>query len=319
MTEPRIKVATPSFGAHPELRDVLERSFHDVVYNETGRILTTAETADFLQDADGALVGREPIDVLVLERCKRLRIVAKYGVGLDNIDEDALRVRGVVLGWTPGVNRRSVSELALCAMIGLLRQIVETSTLLRQGTWKKEGGRELSGSTVGIVGLGNVGSDLARLLGPFGCTVLCNDVRDVASLCAAEGWVVSSKERIWAEADVVSLHVPLTPLTEHLVDRSVLRSMRSDAYLINTSRGRVVDEEALLEALQDGTIAGAALDVFAVEPMIEHGLVSLPNVLATPHIGGSSRQGVLGMGLSAVDHLRAFFAPGGMAKDSGSV
>jgi phosphoglycerate dehydrogenase-like enzyme len=309
---PRIAVTSPSFAAHPTLRAELEELFPDVTYNETGR--TPADVAPLLVGAEAAIVGRERIDGAVLDRCPTVRMISKYGVGLDNIDEPALALRAVALGWTGGVNRRSVSELALCAMVGLLRHVVQSSTHLRAGTWRKEGGRELSGSVVGIVGLGFVGTDLARLLAPFGCTVLVNDIRDVTADCAAHGWVDATQDRIWAESDVVSLHVPLTPATRHLVNAAVLERMRSDAYLINTSRGAVVDEQALLAALRSGGIAGAALDVFAVEPPTDRALLDLENVLATPHIGGASREAMLAMGRSAIHHLAQFF---GLREHSG--
>jgi D-3-phosphoglycerate dehydrogenase len=298
---PRIAVTSPSFAAHPMLRAELER----LTYNETGH--TPTDVAPMLAGADAAIVGRERIDGSVLDRAPTIRMISKYGVGLDNVDEPSLAKRGVALGWTGGVNRRSVSELALCAMIGLLRHVVQSSTNLRAGTWRKEGGRELSGSVVGIVGLGFVGTDLARLLAPFGCTVLVNDIRDVAADCATHGWIDATKDRIWAESDVVSLHVPLTPATRHLVDAAVLERIRADAYLINTSRGAVVDEQALLKALRSGRIAGAALDVFAVEPPTDRALLDLGNVLATPHIGGASREAMLAMGRSAIHHLAQFF------------
>ncbi len=304
---PRIAVTTPSFSANPTLRAELGALFPDVIYNETGKTLSADEVLAILRDAEAAVVGRERIDDAVLERCPSLRMIAKYGVGLDNVDQPALDRRGVALGWTGGVNRRSVSELALCAMIGLLRHVVQSSANLRAGTWRKEGGRELSGSVVGIVGLGFVGMDLARLLAPFGCTLLVNDVRDVRADCAAHGWIDATKDRIWAEADVVSLHVPLTPATRHLVDAAALERMRRDAYLINTSRGAVVDEQALLAALRSGHIAGAALDVFAVEPPTDRALLELGNVLPTPHIGGASREAMLAMGRSAIHHLAEFF------------
>jgi phosphoglycerate dehydrogenase-like enzyme len=307
---PRIAVTSPSFSANAVLTAELEALFPDVTYNETGRILAPAEVAALVRNADAAIVGREHIDDALLEDSPRLRMIAKYGVGLDNIDEAALARRGVVLGWTGGVNRRSVSELALCSMIGLLRHVVHSSTNLRAGTWRKEGGRELSGSVVGIVGLGHVGLDLARLLAPFGCTILVNDLRDVTTDCATHRWFDATKDRIWAESDVVSLHVPLTSATHHLVNAAVLARMRNDAYLINTSRGAVVDEQALLAALQAGRIAGAALDVFAVEPPTDRALLDLPNVLATPHIGGASREAALAMGRSAIHHLAQFFRLG---------
>src|SRR6185436_7531340 len=193
--------------------------------------------ARFLADADAGVVGLEPIDDELLARTPRLRLIAKYGVGLDNIDGDACARRGVSVGWTPGVNAISVAELTLTLMLGLVTGAFHRSAELREGTWNKRGGTLLSGRTVGVVGLGHVGREVVRLLRPFRCRVLGNDVADRRAWCAAEGVAVVDKETIWSSADVITLHVPLTPETRHLVDARVLARLRPGAVLVNTSRG----------------------------------------------------------------------------------
>ncbi len=308
MTGPRIKVTSPSFSQNPVLSGELTARFPDVVLNTEGRRLAGRDLADFLADADAAVVGLERIDPALLDACPRLRLVAKYGVGLDSVDIPACRDRGVAIGWTGGVNRRSVAELVLCFMLGFSRNVFHTSTLLRSGTWRKDGGVQLSGRTVGIVGLGFTGREVARLLEPFHCRILGNDILPMADYCRDNGIVPVGKDVLFAEADIVTLHVPFTPLTDKLMDAATLGRMKDSAMLINTCRGEVVDQAALKRALTEGTIAGAALDVFESEPPADLEFLALPNLVATAHIGGNALEAVLAMGRSAIGHLTEFYS-----------
>nr|NIP99227.1 hydroxyacid dehydrogenase [Nitrospinaceae bacterium]NIR53418.1 hydroxyacid dehydrogenase [Nitrospinaceae bacterium]NIS83817.1 hydroxyacid dehydrogenase [Nitrospinaceae bacterium]NIT80613.1 hydroxyacid dehydrogenase [Nitrospinaceae bacterium]NIU42937.1 hydroxyacid dehydrogenase [Nitrospinaceae bacterium] len=175
------------------------------------------------------------------------------------------------------------------------------------GHWLKDGGAQLTGKTVGIVGCGRVGEEVVRLLAPFECRILIRDIVDKSKFCLETGASEVSFEELIETADLVSLHVPLTPLTRNLVDEITLHRMKPAAYLVNTARGEVVDPEALKRALQQGRIAGAALDVFAGEPPEDRELLALPNLLATPHIGGNTVEAVEAMGRAAIDHLVQFF------------
>lgn len=308
---PRLKVSSPSFSRSEELRAELLAHFADVTFHPSESMLAGDALASFLADADGAIVGRERVDAAVLDACPRLRIVSKYGVGLDNLDTEACAARGIAVGWTAGVNRRSVAELALGFMLGLCHNVYRLSRDVRGGRWVRDSGRQLSGCTVGIVGFGHVGRELARLLAPHGCPVLADDIVDVSDAARDCGATLVDKETLFRTADVVTLHVPLTDLTHHLVNARTLGSFKRGAFLVNTSRGRVVDGQALKRALQDGTLAGAALDVFEEEPPTDAELLALPNLVGTPHIGGNAREAVLAMGRSAIEHVVRFFAPGG--------
>jgi phosphoglycerate dehydrogenase-like enzyme len=301
-----VKVTSPSFSSDPTLRTELSERFGSTVFNESGERLAGDELTKYLADADGAVVGLERIDATLLKSCPRLRFVAKYGVGLDGIDLEACRDLGVTVGWTPGVNCRSVAELTLCLLLGLFRNVFATSSLLREGRWHKQGGRQLTKATVGIVGLGHVGRDLVPLLKPFGCRILVNDIVDVSAFCAKHQIEIVNKDYLYATADAVTLHVPLTSTTRRLIDDAALRQFRSDAFLVNTSRGEVVDQEALKRALIARRLAGAALDVFDVEPPTDRDLLELVTFVGTPHIGGSAREAVLAMGRSAITHLERF-------------
>lgn len=302
-----IKVASPSFSKNGVLRQELLRAFPNAVFNDRGGHLSGQALIDYLQGADGAVIGLEPVDARLLEANPGLRIVAKYGVGLDNLDLEACRRRNVAVGWTGGVNRRSAAELAVCFMIGLCRNVFNTSARLRRGEWHKEGGMQLSGRTVGIIGVGHIGKEVARLLAPFHCTILANDIIEQNDYYRENGLVAVEKDEIYRRADIVTLHVPSTTLTRHMIDSETLRMMKRDAYLVNVARGDLVRQGDLKQALKDGTIAGAALDVFEAEPPADMELLGLPNLACTPHIGGNAVEAVLAMGRSAINHLRAHF------------
>ena len=242
------------------------------------------------------------VDAPLLDRAgERLRVVANYAVGLDNVDLDATRCRGLVVTNTPDVLTRATAELTLALLLALVRRVAEGDRLLRRREpWRLEPtfmlGRGLAGRTLGVVGAGRIGSEVARLGEAFGLRPIL--VRSADPLDEA------------LAADIVTLHCPLTPETRHLVDAHALGRMRPHAVLVNTSRGAVVDEAALVEALRAGTIAGAALDVFEREPEVHPGLLELPNVVLTPHLGSATQEAREAMGMLCVDALRAVLLEG---------
>jgi len=303
----RVAVTSSSFSETDILKQELKQSFPNCFFNERGRPLNEAQMIEFLKDADAAVVGLEPINGRVLDNAPRLKIVSKYGVGLDNVDQESLRVRNIKLGWTGGVNRRSVAEIALCFMLGLCRNIFTAGFKLKQSDWEKKGGHQLTEKTVGIIGCGFTGSEVIRLLEPFQCTLLVNDIIDKSEFCKKVGATETSLENVIAQSDIISLHVPMTSLTERMVNEDFLRKMKPTSFLLNTCRGGVVDQQALKTALQQNDIAGAALDVFAEEPPTDKEFLSLPNLMVTPHIAGNARESVEAMGRSAISHLVSFF------------
>jgi phosphoglycerate dehydrogenase-like enzyme len=302
-----IAVTSPSFSQNLVLKAELRALFPDAILNESGQRLSGADLAAFAAGASGLVAGLEKIDAAFLDACPNLRIVAKYGVGLDNIDIPACRERGIAIGWTGGVNRRSVAELVLCFMLGISRNVFRTSTLLRGGVWEKSGGVQLSGRTVGIIGLGHTGREVARVLEPLHCRVLANDILPMEDYCRENGIEFVDKQTLFAESDLITLHIPLTPLTARIINAATLKQMKPSAVLINTARGEAVELAALKCALMDGTISAAALDVFETEPPADLELLALPNLVATAHIGGNAAEAVLAMGRSAIGHLSVFF------------
>ena len=303
----RIGITTQSFSKNPLLRKELLESFPDCSFNDSVSHPCPEDLVRLLRDCDGAVVGLEPMGEELIRRLPRLKIISKYGVGLDNLDLAACARNEVALGWTPGLNRLSVAEMTLGMMLALLRHLVSTCHKLKGGYWEKAVGAELTGKTVGIIGLGHVGKEVARLLEPFHCRILANDIVDIGAYCRKHGLTPSPKSAIWKEADLVTLHTPLTSRTHGLVDRKVLGRMKRTAYLVNTARGPIVNPKALKWALQKEIIAGAALDVYCEEPPKDKELLGSPHLICTPHRAGSSREAVLAMGRSAIGHLRRFF------------
>lgn len=292
-----------SFSRNSVLREELLERYRQVTFNDDGVALEGAALLNFLRGHSKAIIGLERIDDSVLQSLPELKVVSKYGVGLDGIDIDAMKRYGRRLGWTGGVNRRSVSELALSFAILMLRHVVAANRAVLSGDWRQHVGRQLTGKIVGIIGCGHVGKDVVRLLEPFECKVLSNDVVDYPSFYAEYAVEPVSLEELLTRADVVTLHVPLDESTRGMLSARRLHLMKPEAVLVNTARGGLVDEVALKEMLRDGRLHAAAFDVFAVEPPEDHELLELSNFLVTPHIGGSAHEAILAMGRAAIAGL----------------
>lgn len=307
MRNTTIKVASVAFSKNAVLRDELLAIYPGAVFNEGGDLFTVDQLADFADGADGLIIDLNPVDGDFLDRSACLKIISKFGVGMDSVDLEACRQRDVAIGWTGGVNRRSVAEMTLGFMLALYRNLYGASLELKDGRWNPSGGAQLTGKTVGIIGLGNVGKEVVVVLQPFDVRVLANDIAPDKAFMARYGIVEATKDQIYAEADVVTIHTQLTSETRAMIDGPVLKRMRPSAFLINTARGPIVSQEALKKALIEGQIAGAALDVFEMEPPDDAEFLKLPNLFCTPHIAGNSEEGVLAMGRAAIDHLVRYF------------
>ena len=299
----RITVTSRSFSSNATLRAELQARHPDVTFSASPTLLEGAELVTLLRGRDAAIVGLERIDDAVLSQLPELKIISKYGVGLDGLDLSAIARHSVKLAWTGGVNRRSVAELTLAFAIALLHRVPETAVALRAGSFQKLAGRQLTGRVVGIIGCGFVGKDLVSLLAPFGCRVLAHDIRDYPEFYAANGVEPVSRDRLLAEAEIVTLHVPLDDSTRGMIGAAELARMQKGACLVNAARGGLVDERALIEALSSGHLAGAAFDVFQMEPEANPELLALPAFLGTPHIGGSTAEAQLAMGRAAIAGL----------------
>jgi len=297
-----VLVTPTSFGrGDPRLRAELEASVGEVIYNSTGRPLTSPEVAALLPGCDGYIAGLDTIDAAALAAADRLKVIARYGAGVDNVDLEAARRKGIVVTNTPGANAASVAELTIGLMLALLRSIPCAHERTRAGEWPRLEGLSLEGRTVGLLGLGAVGKQVARRLQGFDCTVLAHDPQPDEAFAREHGVALCSRDELIAASDLLSLHLPLLPATKGLVDAAFLSRMKRGACLINTARGDLVDEEALAAALRAGHLRGAALDTFAQEPPNrDNPLLALPQVIVTPHMGAHSDSAMRAMGWAAL-------------------
>ena len=295
-----IGVTSRSFSNHSQLRQELLNKYPNAKFNSQGASLAGEALVDFLLGCTKAITALEKIDISILSQLTELKVIGKYGVGLDMIDLQAMASHGVKLGWTPGVNRRSVAELVLYYLLSLFRKMPQAHSSTQPGQWKQSIGQQASEKIIGIVGCGNVGKELIHLLKPFNCKILIHDILDLTAYCRENKSEAVSLEDLLCRADAVTIHVPLTKLTRNFLDSQKLGLMKSSSYLINTARGGLVCEASLKDLLKQNKISGAAFDVFESEPATDTDLLNLPNFLSSPHIGGSSEEAILAMGRAAI-------------------
>ena len=315
LSDCHVLVTATSYGrSDPRLKLELETAVSRVTYNTSGKPLTSAQLQELLPDVDGFIAGLDEIDAAAIMAAPQLRVIARYGVGINNVDLAAARAQGVVVTNTPGANSASVAELTIGLLLNLLRPIQQAASETRLGGWPRLNGVSLVGKTVGLVGLGAIGKEVARRLAGFDCATVAYDVAADTDFARRHAITLVALDDLLAVADVVSLHLPVLPETRHMVNAAFLRRMKPGAYLINTSRGELIDEAALLAALMDGRVAGAALDAFQQEPPgANNPLLALPQVIPTPHMGAHSDGATNAMGRMALADCLAVLR-GEMAK-----
>ncbi|EAI9473992.1 hydroxyacid dehydrogenase [Campylobacter coli] len=307
MENKKIAVTTVAFSKNKYLREKLSSYFKYTQFNDSLKRLDRDELKCFLKDVDGAIVGLDEINEDILKEANNLKVISKYGVGLNNIDFNATDKYKVSVVYPQGVNKRSVSELALGNILSLMRNSYITSNKLKKQEWDKNGGIQLSEKNVGIIGVGNIGKDLISLLRPFNCTIYVNDIVQQDEYYKKNNLIETTKEEIYQKCDVVTIHTPSTNLTRGMIDKNVFSMMKKEAYFINTARGDIVVQDDLKWALKEKIIAGAAIDVYDQEPPEDYEFVLLPNLICTPHIGGNAKEAVLAMGDSAIENLVNYF------------
>lgn len=249
------------------------------------------------------------IDASILSQAANVKIIANFAVGYNNIDLPAAAERGIVVTNTPDVLTDATADLTWALLLALTRRLVEGDAWVRTGKWPgwtptQMLGADVSGKTLGIIGMGRIGQAVAQRAAGFRMPVIYAGRQNVSSPPGVS-WTRRSLDEVVAESDVLSLHVPLNESTRHLIDRRKLALMKPTAFLINTSRGPVVDESALVSALEAGTIAGAGLDVYEQEPVVPAGLISLPNIVLLPHLGSATLGTRVRMGLICLDNIAA--------------
>ncbi|MGD9395207.1 MAG: hydroxyacid dehydrogenase [Candidatus Thorarchaeota archaeon] len=243
----------------------------------------------------------------VIEAADNLKLVVRAGVGLDNVDQEAAKANGVEVQNTPEAPTVSVAELVLALMFALARNVTQADSSMKDERWEKKklAGTELWNKILGIIGFGRIGYEVAARAKAFDMDILCYDVLDIEKVCADLGTRPCGIDELIANADYITLHVPLVPQTRGLIGEKEFKKMKKTAYLINTARGGVVDERALLKALNDGDIAGAALDVFENEPPLDWELVKHPKLVATPHLASSTKEAQVRVGELTADRVIA--------------
>ncbi len=278
---------------------------YQAIPNPFGRRLTELELVDLIQrhQPDAIIAGVDPFTKDVLEAAERLRLISRTGVGLDSIDLDAAARLSVEIRNTPDAPVQSVAEHTVGLILTCLHEIAATDAMLRAGVWQRKIGTLLEGKTIGIVGCGRIGSTVAKLLGAFGCVLIGVD----PAMTSHRHCQIVSHSEVLAKSDVVTLHVPLQPDTRGLIDADSFSKMKQTAILINTARGAVIDESALIRALQTGRIAKAAIDVYEDEPY-SGPLISMPDrTVLTPHIASNAIESRTAMERGAVANMVEFF------------
>ncbi len=300
----KILITPRSYGkGMPELFERLENAGYEVVRNTTGGILNKDQVKAMLADCVGVIIGVDPLDADVLTAAPKLRAVAKYGVGIDNIDMDYCKAHGIKVSCTVGANGEAVADYAMALMLAVARKVPEIDRKCRKLNWGKITTRDVCHATLGVFGLGAIGRNVAVRAQGFGMKVIAYDPYWPEAFAQEHNIERVDAETIFRTADFISLHLPLMPETEGFVGEKELAMMKSDAVLINTARGGLVNEKALLKALQEKQIYGAGLDAFAQEPPEDDAWFELDNVVLGSHCAASTTGATQNMGRMATENL----------------
>jgi len=303
-----IAISSVSFCKNALLVAEARKLAKRVILNDAGQRFDETGMINFIKDlnADAVIIGVDPCSAKVIDAAKNLKAIGKYGVGCDNVDLEYLKQKGIYFAWQGGVNRRSVSELALGFMLGHQRNIFRGIDRMQHASWQKDGGRQLSEKTIGIIGFGFIGTDLAKLLAPFNCKILIHDILDKTNECQALNARQVAYEELLKKSDIISFHVPGGAATKHMFSDAQIKITKPGALIVNTARGSIIDFKATSNAVRLGFLSGYASDVFPEEPFLSKDYPVEAGFYFTPHIGGNAQEAILSMGLSAVDGLRAY-------------
>jgi len=293
------------FRARNKAEEIFNQYELEIIENNTGKTLTKQQMMELCKDVDGIIVGIDPMDEEVLRSAQKLKAISKYGVGLDNIDLKVAEELGIIISRAEGANTRSVAELTIGLLFAISRSIPKTVTDVKVGKWDRTIGVELLEKTVGIIGLGAIGREVAKMSAGLGMKILAYDPYfNDEKIAKAMNVTMTDITEVLETADFVTLHLPLNKGTNKMINREALSKMKQTAYLINTARGELVDEDALYDALESGTIAGAAQDVFSQEPPTnDNKLLSLNNFILTPHIGAYTKEATERMVVTSAKNL----------------
>lgn len=307
--EPKVAVCSRSFSQNETLRKELLKQFPNTKFNDEGISLNGDSLVEFLKGVDRAVLALEYLTDEVIQQLPDLKVVGKYGVGLDKLDLHAMSRAKIKLGWTAGVNSIAVAELTIALALDIVRKVSESQAVVADGEWTQVKGLQLSSLKVGVIGYGHVGSKVSRLFKAFGSDVVAYDIKGLEQEMKNDGVTPSSWNTIVKECDLITIHVPYDKQNHHLISDKVMSSMKPGSYILNTARGGLIDELSLLLHLESGHIRAAGLDVFEIEPPRDNALVNRSDVVVTSHIGGSSKEAILAMGRAAISGLSDFTDP----------
>lgn len=302
----KLVILARSFGKSSDKPlEYLKRSGIEVEIKRNHDVYNENVVAELIGDADAAIVGSDKIGQIVFEKCTNLKIISKHGVGLNNIDIEGARARNIEVTITPGANHESVAELTWLLILAACRDIFNVFKYVKELNWKYPYlGDEVLEKTIGIIGYGRIGQAVARRAVGYNTKMLIYDPV-LTEIEPIEGLDIklASFEEVIKKSDIISLHAPATKETEKIINKDVIQMMKDGVVIVNTSRGELIDEEALYEALVSKKIKMAALDVFSKEPPIESPLLTLDNVIATPHLGTHTKESNMRMGLIAAQNV----------------
>jgi D-3-phosphoglycerate dehydrogenase len=304
MAKPRVLLTSFWLKPGDEVDQLLQSAGCETVFNLWHGGRTEDEMIQILKGIDAGLVSIDPFTPRVFDGAPQLKVVSRTGVGYDAVNVPSATDHGVAVCITPGANNRAVADFAFALLLACARRLMENLTVVPQGGWHRAVGKDLPGSTIGIIGLGSIGKEVAKRAQGFDMKVLAYDVYQDAAFAAEHGVTYVPLEQLLKESDFVTIHTFLNDETYHLINAERLAMMKPTAYLINTARGPIVDEEALYHALKEKKIAGAALDVFAVEPLqADSPLRTVDNVYLAPHAAGQTEDAMRAMGMIAAQNI----------------
>jgi D-3-phosphoglycerate dehydrogenase len=300
----RILVTPRSFGKNnPRPIEMLKEKGYDVIMNPYGRIMTQEEMINEIKDVDGIIIGVDPLNREVLKYATKLKAISKYGVGTDNIDTELAKEKGIPVTKTVGANSDAVADYAMTLMLAVARKAVLIDKQCRKLNWSKITTIEMWCKTLGLIGLGSIGKGVAKRASGFNMKVLAYDLYQDEEYARTNNIEYVSLEKLLKESDFISLHLPLTQETENLISYQEFEMMKDKAVIVNTARGGIIDEEALLWALKENRIWGAGIDVFEQEPPSNHELLELDNIIIGSHCAASTYEAIDNMGIMAAQNL----------------
>lgn len=300
----KILITPRSFGKHStKPLQLLQEKGYELVINPYGRILTQEEMIKEIEEVDGIIVGVDPLNAEVLKHAKKLKVISKYGVGTDNIDIQYAKDKNIVVTITKGANSDAVADYAFSLMISAARKLVPIDKGCRKLNWSKVTSIGIYGKTLGLIGLGNIGKGVAKRAQGFNMKVLAYDLFKDEEFASKNNVEYVTIEKILKEADFISLHLPLTKDTEHIIAEKELKMMKKTAVIVNTARGGLIDEDALYDVLKNNEIWGAGVDVFEQEPPKNEELLTLDNIVIGSHCAASTFEAIDNMGIMASQNI----------------